>query len=69
MRAVGSTHSWSPLYPDDGNFLLDGTGLNKLPPKYEKGIVLNKGKYNNNIKGATRTLNPIRCEYRLHTVL
>ena len=27
MRAVGSTHSWSPLYPDEGNILIDGTGL------------------------------------------
>ena len=27
VRAVGSTHSWSPLYPDEGNILIDGTGL------------------------------------------
>ena len=27
VRVVGSTHSWSPLYPDEGHILIDGTGL------------------------------------------
>ena len=30
VRAVGSTHSWSPLYPDSGNVLINGTALKTL---------------------------------------
>lgn len=51
MRAVGSTHSWSPLYPDEGNILLDGTGLNKILEVHSDSkkeyvpIKFNGGKY------------------------
>lgn len=42
VRAIGSTHSWSPLYPDEGNILIDGTSLKSYNGQK---IVFNEGKF------------------------
>ena len=43
VRAVGSTHSWSPLYPDSGNVLINGTALKTLTDCNGKNIFFEKG--------------------------
>ncbi len=43
VRAVGSTHSWSPLYPDSGNVLINGTALQTLTDYNGQKIFFDKG--------------------------
>ena len=51
VRAVGSTHSWSPLYPDEGNILIDGTSLKSYNGHK---ILLNKGMYDKHKQKTTK---------------